>query len=69
MIPEYYKVSVRLDYEDDRGKIKKRNENYLVAGLSPTDVEAKITKHLLTSDMEVRSISKSNILEVIDVIK
>jgi hypothetical protein len=63
---EYYKVTVRVDYEADNGKIKKSNENYLVAAVSPTDAEAKITNHLLTSDMEVRSISKSNLLEVIE---
>ncbi len=63
---EYYKVTVKVDYESDNGKIKRHTENYLVAAVSPTDAEAKITKHLLTSDMEVRGIVKSNLLEVIE---
>lgn len=66
MIQDYYKVSVRVDYEADNGKIKKHTENYLVAAVSPSDAETKITKHLLTSDMEVRGIVKSNLLEVIE---
>lgn len=66
MIQDYYKVIVRVEYENEKGKIKKHNENYLIAAISPTDAEAKITKHLLTSDMEVRAIIKSNFLEVIE---
>ena len=66
MTQDYYKVSVIVDYETDKGKIKRHTENYLVAAVSPTNAEAKITGHLLTSDMEVRGIVKSNFLEVIE---
>lgn len=63
---EWYKVSIKIEFEDEKSKIKKRTEHYLIAAVSPTDAEAKMTDHLKTSDMEIRSIIKSNILEVIN---
>jgi hypothetical protein len=62
---EFYKVVVKVEFETEKGQIKKRTENYLVAAVSPTDAEAKMVAHLNMSDMEIRSISKSNIIEVI----
>lgn len=61
----YFKCSVRVIGEDDKGKVKYRKEEYLVLAISPTDVEAKINKHLEGMDFEVTSISLTKVLDVI----
>jgi hypothetical protein len=62
----YFKCSVRIPGEDAKGRIKYRKDEYLVFAISPTDVEAKITKHLQGTDFEVTSIALTKILEVLN---
>lgn len=64
---QYYKAVLSVEYEDAKGKIKKRREEYIVEGISPTDIEAKIHKRMQgsTEDFSISSISITNILEVI----
>jgi len=61
----YFKCTIRTEFEDAKGRLKYRKENYIVFAISPTDVEAKMAKRLGTADYEVISISIFNIVEVI----
>lgn len=64
---QYYKVAVKVEYEDDKGRVKFRKEEYLVSAISPTDVEAKINKELEGSgDFEIISIVVTKILTVLE---
>jgi len=63
---QYYKVRVKVEWEDDKGKVKYRGEEYIVNALNPTDVEAKIHEHLKGSDFEISSISVTKIMGIID---
>jgi hypothetical protein len=62
---QYYRAVVKTQFEDRKGNIKFKKENYVVFAVSPTDVEAKMAKHLQTSDYEIISISLMGIVEVI----
>ena len=63
---QYYKVRVKVEWEDDKGKVKYRGEEYIVNALNPTDVETKITEHLKGSDFEIASISVTKIVAIVD---
>ena len=69
---QYYNVKIKTEIEVEgakgRPKVKVVNELYLINAVSPTDAEAKMTKHLEGSmtDFEVTSISQTKILEVIE---
>ena len=62
---QYFRVSVRIETETDKGKLKYIRQNYLVSALTPTDVEAKIAKELVGQDFEVTNISLTNIIDVL----
>jgi hypothetical protein len=63
---QYYRVTIKLSYEDKKGNIKFKKENYIVYAISPSDVEAKLVKYLGVEDYEIIGI---NITGIIDVIK
>ncbi len=62
----YYRVVVKTEYESKDGKTKVKKDNYVIFGVNPTDVEAKMMKHLEVTDMEIISINLMNIVEVIE---
>jgi len=62
---QYYRATVKVQFEDKKGNVKFKKENYLVFAMSPTDVEAKITKHLGVEDYEIVGINLANITEVV----
>ena len=63
----YFKCSVKTEYEDNKGRIKFRKEEYLVNAVNPTDVEAQINKEMEGSgDFEITNISLTRILAVLD---
>lgn len=62
----YWKVSIKIESETDKGKVKLIKEEYLVKGISPTDVETKIHKHFVGMDFEVVSVTQTKILEVFE---
>ena len=41
---KYYAVTVAVEVEDAKGKIKKQREQYLVDALSVTEAEAKLVQ-------------------------
>lgn len=63
---QYFKCRIKIEWEDDKGKVKYRGEEYIVNALNPTDVEAKITEHLKGSDFEIVSISVTKIMGIIN---
>lgn len=63
---QYYKASIRTSYEDKKGNLKYRKENYIVFAVSPTDVEAKIRKYLSMADYELVGV---NIVNIVDIVK
>jgi hypothetical protein len=62
----YYKVTIKSEFEDSKGRMKTRKDNYIVSAVNPTDVEVKMTKQLSMSDYEITSINLLNIIEVIE---
>jgi hypothetical protein len=62
----YWQVDVKMEFENDRGRIQKTIEKYLVAAFSATDAEAKIFKEFEgESNFTVEKVVKSKLLKVI----
>ena len=61
----YFMVTVDMLTEDAKGKIKKRKDQYVVVGISPTDVESKVTKELEGFDFEISVIKATKIVDII----
>jgi len=61
----YYRCSIKTSFEDKKGNLKYKKENYIVEAISPTDVEIKVQKFLDMSDYETVSISLLNIVDII----
>ena len=62
---QYYKATVKVQFEDKKGNVKFKREAYIVSALSPTEVEAKIAKELSTGDYEIVGINVTNIVDII----
>jgi hypothetical protein len=63
----YWQVDVKLEFENDRGKIQKVTEKYLVAAYSATEAESVIYKDFEgESNFSVEKVVKSRILKVIE---
>jgi hypothetical protein len=65
---QYFNVKVQFRTEDERGKVKKENINYLVDAVSVTEAEARTVQYLLDRDeeaFEVKAASEAKIAEVI----
>lgn len=65
----FFVGKVKVETQDDRGKIKKNTEQYLVEAVSVTDAEVKINKKFEgygNLEFEVTGVTKSNIIEVIE---
>ena len=65
---KFYSVTVALEVEDAKGKIKKQKENYLVDAMSVTEAEAKLVNKFVEEavklEYEVVKVSETNIIEV-----
>jgi Domain of unknown function (DUF4494) len=62
---QYYKATVKVQFEDKKGNVKFKREAYIVSAISPTEVEAKVAKELSTGDYEIVGINVTNIVDVI----
>ena len=63
---EYWQVKTQNQFENDRGKVQKTTELYLVVAVSATDAEAKVYKHNDgLSNFRVLEVKKTKILDVI----
>ena len=63
---QYYRANLKVEFEDKKGNAKWKTESYIVSAISPTDVEAKLTKELSSGNWEIKSISITNIVDVIE---
>lgn len=62
----YWQVTVEFKRENDRGRIQKVREMYLVDAMTGTEAEAKTYKELEgESDFKVVSLTQSRIIKVI----
>ena len=61
----YYKTTVKIAYETNKGALKYKSESYIVYAISPTDVEAKLAKELNGEDYEIKNISVTNIVGIL----
>ena len=64
----YYKAKVKCKIENDKGKVQKVTEEYLVIAVSVTDVEAQITKEMngVMYEWELISVTETKVLKVLD---
>jgi hypothetical protein len=64
---DYWQVTVQLEHENDRGRIQKVRELYLVDAISATEAEAKIyTEFEGESNFSVVGAVQSKILKVLE---
>ena len=63
---QYYRCKVKVEWENDKGQVKYRGEEYIVNALNPTDVEARVTEHLKGVDFEIVNISVTKIVDIIN---
>ena len=62
---QYYRVQIKMSFEDKKGNQKYRKESYLVFAISPTDVEAKLSKFLGVEDYEIVGINTTNFVDIV----
>ena len=63
----YWQVTVQLEHENDRGRIQRVKELYLVDAISATDAEAKIYKEFEgESNFEVIRVAQTKIIKIIE---
>jgi hypothetical protein len=62
---QYYKATIKMQFEGKRGDIKFKKESYIVFAISPTDVETKLAKHLGVEDYEIVGINTTNIVDIV----
>lgn len=62
---QYYRATIKVSFEDKKGNVKFKKENYIVFALSPTDVEAKLAKHLGVEDYELVGVNVTGIIDVV----
>ena len=64
---DYWQVTVQLEHENDRGRIQKVRELYLVDAISATEAEAKIyIESEGESNFTVVGVNQSKIIKVIE---
>lgn len=65
---QYYKCVVKVEYENDKGQVKVKKEEYLVNAVNATDVEKQISEEMEGSmgEWEVVQIALTKILAVLD---
>lgn len=65
---KYYAVTVAVEVEDAKGKIKKQKEQYLVDAMSCTEAEARLVKKFTNDavklEYQVEKVSETKIIEV-----
>ncbi len=63
----FYQAKVKVKQEDDKGKIKKATEVYLVDAESVTEVEVIVTKEYfgVNFDWELMSVSETKVVKVL----
>jgi len=65
---KYYDVKVKVTYDDDNGRTRKRSEKILVKSSGMTEVEAETVKYFseLYHEFSIKGISETTYVDVID---
>jgi hypothetical protein len=63
----YFTVSVKLQIEDAKGKVKTKTERYLVDAMSVTEAETRVVEYMqgTMSEYEISSAAQSRIQAII----
>ena len=63
----FHSVSVKVRFEDDKGKTKTKTEKYLVDAMSVTEAEARVISYMKGTlvEFEISSASQSKIVDVL----
>jgi len=63
----YYIAKVKVHHEDDKGRVKKVTEQYVVNAVSVTDAEAKVVAEFEGSNLEyeVTAVTETKIVSII----
>ena len=64
----YYIATVKVQDENERGRISNTNETYCVEAESVTEAEAKVVQDFTgyTFDFEVKSLTASKIIKILE---
>ena len=64
----YYIAKVKVHHEDDKGRVKKVTEQYVVNAVSVTDAEAKVVADFEGSNLEyeVTAVSDTKLISIIE---
>ncbi len=64
---QYYIAKVKVHHTDDKGRVKKVTEQYLVNAVSVTDAETKVVKDFEGANLEfeVSAVMETKIIKVI----
>lgn len=64
----YYIAKVKVHHEDDKGRVKKVTEQYVVNAVSVTDAEAKVVADFEGSNLEyeVTAVTDTKIISIIE---
>jgi hypothetical protein len=62
----FFTVSVKVKFEDDKGKVKTRTDRFLVDAMSVTEAESRVIAFMgKQQEFEISSASQSRIADVI----
>ena len=63
----YYIAKVKVHHQDDKGRVKKVTEQYLVDAVSVTDAEVKVVEEFDGSNLEfeVSAVMETKLVKVI----
>jgi hypothetical protein len=64
----YYIATVKVQDENERGRVSNTNETYCVEAESVTDAEAKVVKEFIgyQMDYQVKSVKESKIIKILE---
>ena len=65
---DYWQVTAQFERENDKGRIQKIKENYLITAFTGTEAEAntyKMLEALGETNFKIVSLKQSNILKVV----
>ena len=64
----YYIATVKVQDENERGRVSNTNETYCVEAESVTDAEAKVVKEFTgyQMDYQVKSVKESKIIKILE---
>ena len=64
----YYIATVKVQDENERGRVSNTNETYCVEAESVTDAEAKVVKEFTGYQMDyhVKSVKESKIIKILE---